>query len=308
MTNLIGFVGKKRSGKNLCTKIWELLDIYHRKKDEIQITDVEFVLMGLDNHYYHNSFLTINGDLIAKHNLPPFYSYWQQHAFADKLKEIVCKMTGCSMQDLEDGDFKESMWKDGITFRMLLQQTADKLKELYGDDIFVNLLFNDINIDEFYLSNYTIPITEKKIITDVRLIIEAFAIKQRGGKLIRVVKTPSQEAINEMACKMTTNELIEHLGHGDIYIINDCGEGFKWESIKEEYQNLFNRMYDMWCCELTSNLDAYIGKDSHASEIEQDNIEVDYTIIAKKGDIEHLIAQVKSIMIQEGVINDNQRI
>lgn len=103
MSKLIGISGKKQSGKNTVTKIWQLLDYFHNGlspdlKNEYyeisSIADIEYV----ERHLYI--------DICDK-------SYYKQKSFANKLKQIVCLLIGCSMEQLEDPIFKEKELGEG---------------------------------------------------------------------------------------------------------------------------------------------------------------------------------------------------
>ena len=77
---LIGISGKMGSGKNLvCTIIQGLTAA---KKHNIENPSFEWI-----KKYYINSI-------------------WEQKAFADKLKDFVCILIGCTREQLEDQDFK----------------------------------------------------------------------------------------------------------------------------------------------------------------------------------------------------------
>lgn len=260
MSKLIGISGKKQSGKNTVTKIWQLLDYFHNglspdlKKEYYEISsiaDIEYV----ERHLYI--------DICNK-------SYYKQKSFANKLKQIVCLLIGCSMEQLEDNIFKETpldklWWKynlppyetdGGIDYlkacelfgeeellekyivrtspRLLLQLLGTQCgREIIHPNIWVNALFSEyVSYHNSRVNIYTLP---KWIISDVRFENEAKAIKERNGIIIRV-----------------------------------------------------NRNSE--------------NKDNHQSEIELDNYkEFDYTI-ANIGFIKDLIEKVKAIMIKEGVI------
>ena len=95
---IYGISGKKQSGKNTVAKIWQLLDyyynIYDRRNINIKNNDVNYVVDRLNNNDYVD------------------LSNWQQKAYADKLKEIACLLLGCTREQLEDNDFKESQLDD----------------------------------------------------------------------------------------------------------------------------------------------------------------------------------------------------
>lgn len=115
---------------------------------------------------------------------------WEIKKFADKLKDIVCLITGCTREQLEDQDFKKSKlnsdWNDshGInTYRDLLQVLGtDCGRDMIHSDIWINALFADLNKN----SNW--------IITDVRFPNELEAIKKRNGITIRVNRNSCETA------------------------------------------------------------------------------------------------------------------
>ena len=109
---------------------------------------------------------------------------YEVRSFATLLKEIICRMTGCSMENLEDFKFKEEaivpehMYgycsNDSHTYRSLLQGLGDLFRSK-NENIFIDEVFKDC--------------PQNIIISDCRFKNEAEAIKARGGKIIRVVRS-----------------------------------------------------------------------------------------------------------------------
>jgi hypothetical protein len=85
---IIGVSGKMQSGKNLTANIIQYL--VDKKKMNYTTEDTKEDLES----YLKN-----------KHNLK---CEWQQKAFADKLKDIVCLLIGCTREQLEDNTFKNT--------------------------------------------------------------------------------------------------------------------------------------------------------------------------------------------------------
>lgn len=99
MTNLIGISGRSGSGKDLIANIIQYL---------IWRKDVE-----MNRRDYMN--LTLNS-FINNNNLGKAMSGFKVVKYADKLKDIICLLTGCTRSDLEDQEFKkqelpESWWQ-----------------------------------------------------------------------------------------------------------------------------------------------------------------------------------------------------
>ena len=202
--NLIGISGKIGSGKDTVGKILQYLNCSPPSLDEI-------------NHMI--KFIT---DDIYKINLDIASSY-QIKKFADKLKDIVCILIGCTREQLEDREFKETLlseewwyWRSyndahsfaytgqnmDIKYWELVKTTPRLLLQLIGTEcgrqiihpnIWVNALFADYNaIGDNLLEGEVRKVREEDLIypswlvTDVRFTNEAKAIKDRGGVVIRV--------------------------------------------------------------------------------------------------------------------------
>lgn len=104
-TNLIGIAGQKQSGKNTVAKIWQSLDLFYNNKYGVW----EYFI---DNKNY-NSF--VKAALGHKVGLLP-YSSWKQKSFAHKLKQILCILTDCNIEQLENESIKS----------LSLQELCDK--------------------------------------------------------------------------------------------------------------------------------------------------------------------------------------
>jgi two-component SAPR family response regulator len=126
-----------------------LLDCYHNTnevicrdygKDKEDVEDVKELL-----NKYSNSFWTNN------------YSNWKQRSFAYKLKQIICILTGCTMEQLENNEFKNSIVMDLSTMKYDLQKdevydmTYRQLLQFVGTDLFRNQLYDKIWIDALFV-------------------------------------------------------------------------------------------------------------------------------------------------------------
>lgn len=135
---IVGLSGKKQSGKNLIAKIWQLLDLYHQTKDthKCKETDVQFVKFYLES---------------PKSNPAPNHgSNWKQKSFASKLKQIVCLLIGCTMEQLEDPIFKETeLGEEWLLYRHL------KSNEIITEKLYKSLEFLDNQ--KYYTPEYLTP-------------------------------------------------------------------------------------------------------------------------------------------------------
>lgn len=85
---IVGLSGKKQSGKDTVCQIIQYLATYPNSLDK---TD------GVNRSF--NSFVMDMG--------MGWNPSWQKKMFAEKLKQIVCLLIGCTMEQLEDNEFKE---------------------------------------------------------------------------------------------------------------------------------------------------------------------------------------------------------
>ena len=198
---LIGISGKKRAGKDAVGK----------------------TIQWLTSDYYKNNVSPKNP---LENNMVDIKSPYQIKKFADKLKDIVCMLIGCTRDELEDREFKETPlgeewwniskpevkmfipytdknWETGAgeylkyfkknlvktTPRLMLQKIGTEgMREIIHNDTWVNALFADYKKVMRTNANRQPELFNYPnwIITDVRFPNEAQAIKDRGGIVIRV--------------------------------------------------------------------------------------------------------------------------
>lgn len=91
MTNLIGISGRAGSGKDLVASIIQYL-IWQKK---VEIAGRAQMSLSLDA-------------FVNNKNLGNAMSGFKVVKYADKLKDMICLLTGCSRADLEDQEFKKS--------------------------------------------------------------------------------------------------------------------------------------------------------------------------------------------------------
>ena len=257
---IVGFSGKKQSGKNTAAKIWQLLHQYYNTRIDIPMrikykSDIEWVKHVFDS------------DINNQFN-------WIQKSYAEKLKQIVCLLIGCTMEQFEDNVFKETPLKEDwdcfeetssygasprlmleyngafhcakrqLTPRLLLQLLGTQCgREIIHPELWVNALFADYTPKMIQVGSHVDKLSWEEeypnwLVTDCRFPNEIEAIYARGGITIRVDR-------------------------GDLK-----------------------------------------STDNHESETALDNYSnFDYIINNPTGSIEYLIDEIKKIMIKEKVIN-----
>lgn len=191
MTNLIGICGKIGSGKDTVGKI------------------INYLLTGGTTQYESiEGFLESYDDGIDKY---PF----EIKKYAAKLKQICSILTGTSIENWEDAKFKKALmgrewsmkishrWQD-ITYREFLQKVGtEAMRDTIHSNTWVNALFADYNIPErITAGNFELvynPVLDgerflpKWIITDVRFPNEVWAIEDREGIIIKVLRDSERQ-------------------------------------------------------------------------------------------------------------------
>ena len=194
MNNLIGLSGKIGVGKDL---VWDIIN---------------FLMQDPENFTPQDSLSS------WQQSSSPLDATYKNKKFADKLKEMVCVLLGCTRDQLEDRDFKETplpeewwLWrsrfgtlvpysyvtKEGslLSFKnpedTLIQTTPRLLLQLLGTNCGRNIIHPLIWVNSLF-SGYT----EKDFwtITDVRFPEEVEAIEDRGGVVIRIIRKTSNRS------------------------------------------------------------------------------------------------------------------
>lgn len=288
---IIGISGKKQSGKNTVALIWQYLYDYYNNNYTHPITEEDFKEYVKNNHHLK--------------------SVWIQKSFAHKIKQIICILLGCTMEQLEDPVFKETplgeewwCWKivlEGgygthlypyslpkpkniqglklvkMTPRMLMQMLGTEFgRDMVHPNLWVNALMNEYK-------------KQKWLVTDVRFPNEAKAIKDRGGILIRLDREGFDNSKQiEWSCDTAHLELCK------LHSVDPEDDSELWdgENYKEIYQDEFNKLYDVYW-------DLY---SQHSSETALDDYkEWDY-VIDNNYSLLELILRVRQIMFKEGII------
>lgn len=291
--SIISISGKLNSGKDTVGKI--IQSIIECKKNNNLKNVVAHTLSYLNNYG-----LSDRPELITKLY---FNNNWEIKKFADKLKDIVCLLIGCTREQLEDPEFKEKElgeeWKiyyankqqriftnredvldfhgefikvkeEILTPRKLLQLFGTQIgRELIHPQIWCNSLFSDYKKYKYAeaangeVKNKPLYKLPNWIITDMRFPNEVKAVKDRGGITIRV------------------NRLTE-LRYPELWIrFQSQNKIDSWDDYLKSIEK-FDKVY-------------------HSSETSLDNTEFDY-VIDNNSDIPSLIEKVKEILIKEKII------
>lgn len=190
--NLLGLSGYISSGKDTFAKMLQMAIFQTKAQDNWTLQELET--------YYSDTIRYASG--------------WQIKKFATPLKQIACILLGCTMEQLEDQEFKKSIleeewWQPSYrqdapypykpTVREFLQRLGtEAIRGQVHDNAWVNAMFSDyhyanvqggfMNFEEGEpLINILYKEKQSKwIITDLRFPNEYKAIKDHGGILFRI--------------------------------------------------------------------------------------------------------------------------
>lgn len=210
---------------------------------------------------------------------------YQIKKFATKLKQITCMMLGCTMEQLEDQEFKKQplpdQWQtefpliesDIKTYRWFLQRLGtESTREIIHPNFWINGLFADYKGQS---ANWdadgreTVTEYPNWIITDLRFPNELRAIKQHKGVTIRVNRKREDKYYYQ-------------------------GEYCNIDQLRE---TIYQETGEYPLYEYCKNFQV----PEHESEIALDKVPFDY-VIDNNGTIEELIEKVRLILIQEKII------
>jgi hypothetical protein len=284
--SIIGISGKIGSGKDTIGKIIQYLTSEH----------------GINNTRSFEAFSKIsNKDGSASLDFHRYTSYWEIKKFADKLKDIVCLLIGCTREQLEDINFKNSPlgkeWKvfryvddegkihlrtpdciitedlaEYLTPRKILQLLGTEcLRDIIHPNVHINALFADYNDESNYSYNVALTNETNKLLVTSDPVY--YKDPNQSNWLITDVRFPNEgdAIINRNGILIRVNRTNNPFLH----------EGKEIKSDK-----------------------SYSGVDTrqHHSETALDNYDKFKYTINNDGTIEDLIEKVKEILIKEEII------
>lgn len=261
---IIGVSGKISSGKDTVAAIIQ----YLTAKESFNFTLQEF--------------LTTHSDFQNNQNCT-----WQNKMFANKIKEIVCILLECTLQQLEDRKFKEKElgeeWMCGQrinaphdlislgAFNNLKSNSGWKLRKL-TPRLLMQLLGTDCGRDIIHPNIW------------VNALMSEYKPFKKENGFARMVK-------NEQGYPIDYEYEIEYPN----WIISDLRFPNEMKAVKdrEGITIRVNRIYENPCKNILF--------DEHESETALDYAKFDY-VIDNNGTIEELIEQVKQVLIKEDII------
>lgn len=318
---LIGISAKTRGGKDLVGDIIRFLELYHNpitfngtlstiKTWRNQMTDIEFV-MELLKPCYKESNMT--------KNLPKFLI----KKYADKLKDILCLLIGCTREQLEDQIFKETPLGEEWRIWYIQSEWGYKIFGSQEDfESYMKIIEDDGDCIVSSYGNY-LP-TPRKLLQLVgtqcgRAIIHP-------NVWINATMTDYRPYGYEKGSTKGVVDVLEDIHFGTLnypnWIITDVRFPNEAEAIRKrngiliridrplelrfpkEYEEFLESDYVDFNAFLDLEHDALYSSIIHESETSLDAYKhFDYIIKNPSNKIEDLIEKIKQILIQEKIIN-----
>ena len=207
MTKLIGFSGKKQSGKNTCANfIYSMYLVNQNLCQKAKVNDTGTIDLikhnganiTFDINEYYIQPETSSLDQEVMEMVEKLNPYIKLYSFADILKQDICmKLLGLTYEQCYGRDsFKNEITSVIWQGRYL---TAREVMQIVGTDIFRSMRHNiwpETTIEKILKDK-----TELGIITDCRFPNEVEAIKNNNGSIIRLTrdKLKSNEHTSEIA-------------------------------------------------------------------------------------------------------------
>lgn len=181
---ILSFSGRIGSGKDECGKIVQYL--FYLNSD-----------IHKDNKLSYEAFIKTDrvNNLLINNEVPKIVKW------ADSLKDMTCIAIGCTREQLEDIDFKNTGIKDlnNITPRTILQSLGTEWgRDMIHNEIWVNALMSkykciscDMKLpfeDGIAHVEWDTCVMPNWIITDTRFPNEAKAVTDKGGINIRLTR------------------------------------------------------------------------------------------------------------------------
>ena len=283
---IIGISGKIGSGKDLVGQIMQVIscdapDYINTDK----IHDIKSVLNWLNSNEDTPWEEMMFPDHKVTKNFLSKHKTVEIRKFADKLKDIVCLLIGCTREQLEDREFKEKelgeewwyfQYDDGErvpflgkhtrgTTNPVIKLTPRKLLQLLGTECGRQIIHPNIWVNALFASYLK---DSNWVVTDVRFPNEAQAIKDKGGIVIRVERNASE---------------LERCLRDPVYFI-------------ENYTTINGNKINLRDADKSFILEHFTHKEEHPSETALDNYKFD-EVIENNGSIEELIEKVKKLNI-----------
>jgi len=291
MKNIIGVSGKINSGKDTVGEIIQHLNLSQKLKEDSNLTVYEYFSGGLVKSLFNKKY-----DRKKE-------SDWEIKKMAGKLKDITCLLIGCTREQLEDREFKETPlgeeWQYESHFSNLV--TPRSLMQLLGTECGREILHPNIWANAFWVDYKSYH--KQKWCPPNNIIGDYMGVCQINDCDKRWYSTNKRNAYCEEHNK----------AQPDVYpnwIITDVRFPNEAQSVKERdglmirvnrFKTLSKKFISEDGLQSAQMIELDYSKE-HPSETGLDNYQDFDYVIKNDGTIEDLIEKVKEILIKEKII------
>lgn len=279
---LVGISGKKQSGKNTVALIWQYLYDYYYNNYKHPITVEDFKEYVKNNHHLK--------------------SVWIQKSFAHKIKQIMCILLGCTMEQLEDPTFKETpLGKEWVKYK-LSYVSYSRLSYCSCSDYYEKYFCSKEEAIEYINGNLEIDqnsIKISKIELTPRLLLQVMGT-QIGREIIHPNLWVSALFSNYKPIIVQESEE-KTSSDGGYYSIPNIKEYPNWLISDVRFKNEAKAIKDRGGILIRVDRDSD-SKDSHVSENDLDTYKDWNYVIDNNYSLAELILRVRQIMFKEGII------
>ena len=302
---IIGISGKIGTGKNLVASIIQ----YWLWKAKVESAK------DMSIHYTFK-------DFIDNEPLSDKLSGWKTVRFADKLKDIVCILLGCTREQLEDRKFKEKELGEEWT-RYCLENSYGSFMSIEIPDIEgtfgrQDYFFTDIRDSKEYWDKYLKKSKNSLGIQFIRKfkLTPRLLLQKIGTDLFRYQLHPNVWVNATMADYKSLKEQSDGFNHNKlsngVEVLWKSDYKFEpwhfpnWIITDVRFPNELKAIKDRNGINIRVNRPHYDTSmkalvNAHESETALDNAEFDY-VIDNDSTIEDLIVKVKNILLKEGLL------
>lgn len=273
--SLIGISGKIGSGKDTVGDIIRLLT-RNVKGDGFNTSHWEINDVIKPNYKSYNP----NAD-------SRIYKF-EIRKFADKLKDIVCMLIGCTREQLENRDFKEKeLGEEWVRYSIKSQYGIESIYNTYEEALKSIRLLNNVSNRVYHKEPYKEYLTPRKI-------LQIFGTES-GRDLIH-----PNIWVNALMNEYKDEHDLSTWGHGEKYP--------NWIVTDMRFPNEMKVIESKGGITIRVNRPIYLQDNKagilepvHESETALDNSNFDY-VIENNGSIEELIEKVRKILIEENIL------
>ena len=264
---IISFSGKIGSGKDLSGNICKiLLQSPHLNNEGVETF--------LDKELYKNE------------------GSWEIRKWADKLKDIVCTILNCSREQLEDREFKETKLGEEWDKFKVVRTKITKFERI--DETFYFSTIEEANKFKLNNLNYDYFGEIEKVEMTPRLMLQLL-----GTECGREILHPDiwvNSLMAEYKSKLSSNNPVDDLDWEPRFIYPN------WIITDTRFPNELEAVKKREGITIRVNRPGLIGS-NHLSETSLDSATFDFVINNDK-DIEHLINEVRNILIENKLIKN----